>query len=288
MPERGFYMRKESRTGILLTLPSLLGLLAFYIIPFFVSLTYTFTQGVAERRFVGMANFRDLLRNPIFRQAVGNTISFLFLGVPVLLLLSVLLSVILAKGSFGWQRWALLLPFVLPAPSLAVAWRSIWGVGGGLDRLLELLGMPAANLLEKSAFPLLLVLYLLRNVGYICIILTSSIRALPVEYRESYCLDSSSETGYVCRILLPLISHTLLFAGVVAVVNYFLLFRDVYMIYGDVPPGTVYMLQHFMNNNFYKLNYQRLSAAAFLLALCLSGLAAAVLLAGRRLKWDVD
>lgn len=281
-------MRKASRTGVLLALPGLLGLLAFYVIPFFVSLTYTFTQGVTEHRFAGIANFQDLLGNSVFRQAVRNTISFLLLGVPILLLLSVLPSVILAKGSFGWQRWALLLPFVLPAPSLAVAWRSIWGAGGGLGRLLELLGPPEANHLEKSAFPLLLVLYLLRNVGYICIILTSSIRALPVEYRESYCLDSSSETGYVCRILLPLISPTLLFAGVVAVVNYFLLFRDVYMIYGDVPPRTVYMLQHFMNNNFYKLNYQRLSAAAFLLALCLSGLAAAVLLAGRRLKWDVD
>ena len=281
-------MRKESRTGVFLALPGLLGLLALYIIPFFVSLTYTFTQGVTECRFVGMANFRDLLGNPVFRQAVRNTISFLLLGVPILLLLSVLLSVILAKGCFGWQRWTLLLPFVLPAPSLAVAWRSIWGASGGLDRLLEMLGLPEANHLEKSAYPLLLVLYLLRNVGYICIILTSSIRALPVEYRENYCLDNSSEGGYVCRILLPLISPTLLFAGVVAVVNYFLLFRDVYMIYGDVPPRTVYMLQHFMNNNFYKLNYQRLSAAAFLLALCLSGLVAAVLLARGRLKWDVD
>ncbi len=89
-------------------------------------------------------------------------------------------------------------------------------------------------------------------------------------------------------VLVPLIAPTLLFAGVVAVVNYFLLFRDVYMIYGEVPPETVYMLQHFMNNNFYKLNYQRLSAAAFLLAMCLSGLVVLVLLGQRRLKWDVE
>ncbi len=89
-------------------------------------------------------------------------------------------------------------------------------------------------------------------------------------------------------VLVPLIAPTLLFAGVVAVVNYFLLFRDVYMIYGEVPPETVYMLQHFMNNNFYKLNYQRLSAAAFLLAMCLSGLVVLVLLGQRRLKCDVE
>ena len=282
-------MRKKAvYTGILLVLPGLLGLLAFYVIPFFISLIYTFTQGVVERRFVGLENFQDLLGNTVFRQAVGNTASFLAAGVPMLLLLSLLLSVILAKDSFSWQRWALLLPFVLPASSLAVAWRSIWGTGGAADRLLELLGVPSANLLERSAFPLLLVLYLLRNVGYICIILTSAIRSLPPEYQESYRLDSTSESCYVGLILVPLIAPTLLFAGVVSVVNYFLLFRDVYMIYGEVPPKTVYMLQHFMNNNFYKLNYQRLSAAAFLLAICLSGLVALVLLGQRRLKWNVE
>lgn len=280
--------KRAAYTGILLVLPGLLGLLAFYVIPFFISLIYTFTQGVVERRFVGLENFRDLLGNSVFRQAVGNTASFLALGVPMLLLLSLLLSVILAKDSFGWQRWALLLPFVLPASSMAVAWRSIWGAGGAVDHLLELLGMPSSNLLERSAFPLLLVLYLLRNVGYICIILTSAIRSLPPEYQESYRLDSTSESGYVRLILVPLIAPTLLFAGVVSVVNYFLLFRDVYMIYGEVPPKTVYMLQHFMNNNFYKLNYQRLSAAAFLLAMCLSGLVVSVLLGQRRLKWNVE
>ncbi len=174
--------KKAARTGILFILPSLLGLLIFYVIPFFISLIYTFTQGVAKRRFVGMENFRDLLGNTVFRQAVGNTVSFLALGVPMLLLLSLLLSVILSKGSFGWQRWALLLPFVLPASSLAVAWRSIWGAGGAANRLLELLGLSPANLLERDAFPLLLALYLLRNVGYICIILSSAIRAIPPEY----------------------------------------------------------------------------------------------------------
>lgn len=282
-------MRKKAvHTGMILVLPSLLGVLVFYVVPFFISLMYTFTRGVVEQHFVGMENFRDLLHNAVFRQAVGNTVSFLILGVPLLLLLSLLLSVILVKGSFDWQRWALLLPFVLPASSLAVAWRSIWGSGGAADQLLGLLGVPSVNLLEQGAFPLLLVLYLLRNVGYISIILMSAIRALPSEYQESYRLDSNSESGYVRYILAPLISPTLLFAGVIAVMNYFLLFRDVYMIYGEAPPGTVYMLQHFMNNNFYKLNYQRLSAAAFLMVLCLSALVAAVLLGQRRIKQNVE
>ena len=74
---------------------------------------------------------------------------------------------------------------------------------------------------------------------------------------------TAAASGFVRRILLPLISPTILFACIVAVMNYFLLFRDTYMLYMENPPAQVYMLQHFMNSNFYKLNYQRLGTAAF-------------------------
>ena len=266
-------MRKQnSLTGIWLTVPSLLGLLAFYVVPFLSSLYYTFTQGVSEPRFVGAANFRDVFASGIFRQAVANTALFLLAGVPLLLLGSLLLSVVLVKGRFVWQRWALLLPFVLPASSLAIAWRGLWG---------EALEGP-------GALPLALALYLMRNVGYLSIILTSAIRSLPAEYQENYRLDGGGEGGYVFHILIPLISPTLLFAGIVAVMNYFLLFRDIYMLYGDSPPQRLYMLQHFMNNNFYKLNYQRLSAAAFLTVLCLTAFVVLVLLLQRRVKSHVE
>lgn len=131
-------------------------------------------------------------------------------------------------------------------------------------------------------------MYLLRNVGYLSVILTGAIRALPGEYRESCCLDGGGEGRYLVHILIPLLSPTLLLAGIVAVMNYFLLFRDVYMLYGDSPPRRLYMLQHFMNSSFYKLNYQRLSAAAFVTVLTLSALVAAVLLVQRRVKSHVE
>ena len=259
-------------TGLLLTFPSLIGIFAFYILPFASSLFYTFTQGVSEPKFVGFANFRDVFSNGVFRQAVCSTGIFLAVGVPLLLLSALLLSVILVKERFTWQRWALLLPFVLPASSLAIAWRGMWG---------DLLNGPAA-------LPLTLLLYLLRNMGYLSIILTSAIRALPVEYQESYRLDGGKEYGYIFHILIPLVSPSLLFSGIVAVMNYFLLFRDVYMLYGDTPPRQLYMLQHFMNNNFYKLNYQRLGAAAFLTVLCLSAFVVGILLLQRSVTNHVE
>ena len=177
---------------------------------------------------------------------------------------------------------------VIPASSLSVAWQGLWGEAGLLNRALALLGIPAVDFLRGgAAFPLLLVLYLLKNVGYVSVILMSAIRAISPEYQECYRLDSSSEAGFVRRILLPLISPTILFACIVAVMNYFLLFRDTYMLYMENPPAQVYMLQHFMNSNFYKLNYQRLGTAAFLVVLTLTALICGILFVQRRVKRHV-
>ena len=266
--------------GLLAALPGLLGLALFYILPFFASLSHTFTQGVVQRRFVGLENFRELAANPVFRQAVANTAVFLALGIPLVLALSLALSVVIAKRPSGWQRWALLLPLVVPPASLALGWRSLWDAGGLAGRLL---GMPEADLLHgPPAFLLVLLLYVLKNLGFLSVILTGAIQALPREYWEGYCLESVSETGFIRRILLPLISPALLFSGVAAVMNYFLFFRDIYALYGDDPPKQIYMLQQFMNSSFFGLNYQRLSAAAFLTVLLLSVLTAATVLLQRR------
>ena len=270
-------------SGFLFLLPSLLGVTAFFVLPFLKSLYYTFTQGVIHPKFVGIKNFQELLANTVFRQAAGNTLFFLILAVPLQMIIAIFLSLVLSKRPFRWQRWALLLPMVIPVSSLALAWQGLWGQEGVVSRGLALLGVSESNLLYgPSAFPLLITLYLLKNTGYLTIIISSAMTALPPEYGESFRLDCSSELSFVRSIVVPLISPTLIFSAVVAVMNYFLMFRDIYMLYGDNPPSSVYMLQHFMNRNFYELNYQRLSAAAFLTILGMTVLIIASLALQRR------
>ena len=278
--------KKSQWIGFFLILPSLLGILVFYLIPFIASLSYTFTAGVANPHFAGLSNFRELLRNPLFLQAVKNTALFLMLGLPLLIGTALIISLIATKQPFRWQRWGLLLPMAVPAASLALGWQSVWGTGGMIGKIF---GMPETDFLRgKYAFPLIILLYLLKNVGYLSIILTSAIRVQPSEYREGYLLESGSELSYIRRILLPMLSPILLFTAIMAVMNYFLLFRDIYTLYGDDPPRQVYMLQHFMNSSFYSLNYQKLSTAAFLTVLFLGGLTVGVLILGRRSARYVD
>lgn len=283
-------MRKPIKwAGLWLLLPSLAGVMVFYIAPLFLSLYFALTQGISQVRFVGLENFRALLGNPVFLSALRNTVEFLLIAVPLAIVLALALSMIAVKDKFTWQRWALLLPMVIPASSLCAAWEGLWGPNGLVNEALAALCLEEADFLRgDGAFWMLIGLYLLKNTGYLSVILSSAIRAVPAEYQEAYRLDSSSEAGFARDILLPLLSPTVLFCAVAAVMNYFLLFRDTYVLYQDNPPEQLYMLQHFMNSNFFKLNYQRLSCAAFLTVLFLLVLIVLVLLAQRRVKQYVE
>lgn len=252
--------RKES-TGLFYLLPSLLGISLFYILPFFKSLGYTFTQGIVQLKFVWFDNFTDLFRSEVFLLALKNTASFILAGVPLLLLLSLIISLRLGEAAHTWMRFALLAPLVIPGAAFMLGFQAIFGENG-IFRGLDLFG--------AGAFPLLVVLYLIKNIGYITIIFTGAISALPKEYKEVFLLEASSELVYIRKVLLPLIAPMTFFAFVISVMNCFKIYREIYVLYGDIPPKSIYMLQHFMNNNFYKLNYQRLCTAAFLMILGIS------------------
>lgn len=143
---------------------------------------------------------------------------------------------------------------------------------GAVNRLLGLAGREPVDFLNgAAAFPLLVALYLIKNTGCVSLILAAVIRAVPQDYQDAYQLDSTSEWGYVRRVLLPLLTPTLLIGMLLGISNYFLMFRDVYALYGSNPPARLYMLQHFMNGNFYQLNHQLLSAAALATVLLITG-----------------
>ena len=97
------------------------------------------------------------------------------------------------------------------------------------------------------------------------VIFAGAISTLEKEYKEAFLLDSNSNLKYSIKIVIPLITPIIFFVVILSIINSFQMFREVYGLYGNYPPNTVYSLQHFMNNNFMKLNYQRLSTAAFIL-----------------------
>ena len=80
--------KRYSLTGLCFTLPFLAGFSLLYLIPFVWSIQRTFTAGAGSTRFVGVWNYYDLFRSAAFRLAAGNTLHFIGIGVPLLMVLS--------------------------------------------------------------------------------------------------------------------------------------------------------------------------------------------------------
>lgn len=261
----------KKKVAWLFIAPSLLGVAGFFLVPFLISIYFTFTQGISNVTFVGIDNFIELFNNPAFVLSMKNTGVFLLVGVPLLTLTSLALSLMMSDKLYRFPRWAMLSPMIVPVASAMMSWQVIFADQGVINSLLARLSINSINFWgEQHAMKIMIFIFVIKNAGYMMIIFTSAISALGMEYKEAFMLDTQSEFQYARRIVIPLIKPIIFFVSMLSVINSFQMFRDVYAVYGDYPPKTVYLLQYFMNNNFYKLNYQRLSTAAFLLIVVIS------------------
>ena len=120
--------------------------------------------------------------------------------------------------------------------------------------------------LQSSSAPVFIIILMVwKNLGYNVLLIISSLLSMPKEYEEAASLDGGGDVCIAYHIKIPYIIPTLFFVVVISLFNCFKIFREVFLLQGEYPSDSLYMLQHFMNNNFLKLNYQRLATAAFIL-----------------------
>ncbi len=111
----------------------------------FMSLYYTFTKGVAEKRFVGFENFVDLAGNTAFQLSVRNSLAFIAVGVPVIVVISLAFSIMMSDRLYRFPRWAMLSPIIVPVASALMGWSVVFGNQGLVNSILNLLGMEAVE-----------------------------------------------------------------------------------------------------------------------------------------------
>ena len=283
--------RKERLVSLAFVSPSLLGILIFFVLPFFVVIYYAFVNNPVLHEFVGFDNFRNLFQNQSFRLAAKNTAIFSLISVPSAVIGSLLLACMLSqKIPLRSQiRTFMLSPLMVPVASIVLIWQVIFSNNGALNDFLALFGVEKIDWM-KSEFNrhVAVLLFLWKNVGYDMILFLAALSNVPTDIQEMAMLEGAGSVRIFFQIKLRYIFPTILFVTILSLINSMKIFREVYLLTGKYPYDGLYLLQHFMNNTFESMDYQKLSAAALVMAAVMVVIIGLLFLVDNKLGKDVE
>lgn len=258
--------RKEHLIAFLFILPSFAGIVVFYIVPYIICFVKSLYIG---NTFVGIENYIQLFKNNTFLLALKNTAIFTVVAIPLLMVISFLMALFLNsfKKISSFFRSALLIPVVVPIASLICVWQVIFDDYGAINGLLSSLGLNTVEFFNSGfSMVMIIFIYVWKYCGFCVILFTAGLANVPQSLYESARLDGANSFQIVKKITIPMITPTTFFVFLMELIYSFKIFREVFALFGDYPNTNVYFLQNFINNNYYNLNYPRLSSASIILS----------------------
>ena len=261
---------ERRKTGVFM-IPSFLGIMLFFIVPFIVVVYYSLIGDTTNADFVGLENYENLLNNSAFKMAMKNTGVFSLTAVPLVVLLALGLAVLLDsnipyKSTF---RTIFLSPMIVPAASVILIWQVLFDYNG-------------------VGYIVVVLLFLWKNIGYNMIMFMSALAAVPRGVLEVAMLDGCGPMRRFFSIKLRYLASTITYVTIMSLINSFKVFREVYLLTGDYPYESMYTLQHFMNNTFQGFDYQKLSSAAVVLCLIMIAIIGLLLWADDRIGKGIE
>lgn len=261
---------KKTVCSLLFLAPSFIGVLLFFFVPFGVVVYYSMIDNPVRKNFVLFDNFIALMSNKAFQMAAANTLKFTLVSVPLAVILSLLMACMLDKSIplKSQFRSFFLTPMMVPVASVVLVFQVIFNQNGVLNEFLSVFGQDKIDWFKSDyAMVIVVILFLWKNLGYNMILFMAGLAAVPQEVMDAAKMDGAGDFQMFVHLKLKYLSPTIFFVTIFSIINSFKVFREVYLLTGDYPYESLYMLQHFMNNAFQSLNYQRLSAAAIVMSL---------------------
>mgnify|MGYP000270741077 FL=1 len=261
------------------------------MLPFFVVIYYAFVNNPVLHEFVGFDNFRNLFQNQSFRLAAKNTAIFSLISVPSAVIGSLLLACMLSQRIplRSQIRTFMLSPLMVPVASIVLIWQVVFSNNGALNDFLAHFGVEKIDWM-KSEFNryVVILLFLWKNIGYDMILFLAALANVPTDIQEMAMLEGASSVRIFFQIKLRYIFPTILFVTILSLINSMKIFREVYLLTGKYPYDGLYLLQHFMNNTFESMDYQKLSSAALVMAAVMVLVIGLLFLVDNKLGKDVE
>ena len=227
----------------LFIIPSLSGIVIFYLFPICYCLVYSFSSKGGRFFFSGLINYISLIRSQAFRMAFGNTyfLMLLYIGIEILVSLGLIYFLDASRRNLICLA-AFSLPILLP-PTLIVKCLADFSLRPRLA---------------------LLLIFLWKYTGFHVLLLKALEMTMNSEWTDAAVLDRANKWQVFTKIRLPYLWPYFRFLILFDGICFFRLFRESYLLYGSYPVDEVYTITNFFFNNFQNLNYQRLAAAAIM------------------------
>ncbi len=228
--------RKENRDGFLFALPWLIGFLAFSLYPIVMSAYYSFTDfsAIKDPTWVGLKNYQELLKDKLFWQSLRNTLLYVVISVPVTILVSLFLAALLKIVRVGkaFFRSVFFVPSIFPVVASTMIWLLILDpISGYLNRFLNSIGLSSVNWLGNPPWTKpALVIMTCWGVGSTVVILLAAMGDVSAELYEAASIDGAGTWKQFWNITVPGISHVLIYQVILAIINGFQYFTQVYIL----------------------------------------------------------
>ncbi len=231
--------RNEWIVAYIFIAPLVIGLIVFYIYPFFQNFWFSFNEvnRFNVSTFTGLQNYKNLLKDKELYQTLGNTLKYVVITVPIGICLSLFLAALLNSKIKGTSiyRTIFFLPSVTMSVAIALVWKWMYnGDFGILNMFLGVFGMKGQNWLSnpKLALYMVMIVGIWMSVGYNMIIFLAGMQGISQTYYEAASLDGAGPVKQFFKITIPLVTPTIFFVMITSIIGGFQVFDTIYMMIG--------------------------------------------------------
>jgi len=252
--------------GWLLLTPAAILLITFTHYPTIATVINSlFSKGTLIRpsRFVGLANYKMMIEDPIFWKVLSNNAWFAIGTIPTSIILAIVMALLVNRAiPFRFLvRMAFFTPTILPMIAVANIWLFFYTPDIGLiDQIASFFGIGGHNLLGKTAtaLPSLIIMTIWKEAGFFMIFYLAALQNIPPELEEAARLEGSTRWYYFRRVLFPLLMPTTLFVIINAVLNSFKLIDHLFVLTKGGPDNASNLLLYYIFESafsFFDTNY---------------------------------
>lgn len=268
--------RSEQRAGMAFIAPMYIQFLVFFAFfmaySLYMSLTdWNIVQGT--KNFIGLANFKSVLTDPLFWKSLGNTL-YLMIGIPIGMALAMLMALALNRQLPGKTifRVIIYLPAVSSTVAIALLWRWIYNAEYGVLNMLiqQIFGVKGPNWLGDADVVKisLIILGIWRGVGNTMLLFLAGLQNIPKEYYEVMDVSGGNAWHKLRYVTIPMMSPTYFYVIITGVIGGLQAFGDQFIITGLGPEHSAMTVVYYLwEKGFGEYNMGTASAVAWILSI---------------------